>query len=151
VKTTEFRYLRWSNIFIFSPRTERWKSNDLIVMHGGLPIHGKNWNTCMLIVAKNYCLIMIHDRNIPEYLWLVPSPWMQGFFKNSSAGWGIRKTRGPYWVHGEMTDVLEWCCIGLRVFFPRNVLYFSTPRTAFRAFYETDFWYTAFKLYCIAR
>jgi hypothetical protein len=96
-------------------------------------------------------LIMIHDRNIPEYLWLVPSPWMQGFFKNSSAGWGIRKTRGPYWVHGEMTDVLEWCCIGLRVFFPRNVLYFSTPRTAFRAFYETDFWYTAFKLYCIAR
>ena len=37
---------------------------------------------------------------------------------------------------------------GLGAFSPRKVSYFSTPRAAFLAFSETDFWIHSVTLYC---
>jgi hypothetical protein len=63
----------------------------------------------------------------------------QSLFKNSSGGRRVCK-KGPYYTE---------CGGSLGAFSPRKVLYFSTPRTAFRAFSETDnLWIYSVTLYC---
>ena len=53
-------------------------------------------------------------------------------------GGGIYR-KGTYYTEcGEMTDGVDDKTRGLGVFSRRNVLYFSTPRTAFRAFSATE-------------
>jgi hypothetical protein len=88
------------------------------------------------------------------------------FFKNSSVGGGggggedIYKKGSYYTESGEMTDRCWWQKVwygvvcnsiggggGLGEFSPRKMLYFSTPRTALRAFSETDFWIYSVTLY----